>query len=151
MTENHIHLCAQFRQFEVKQKEGLQTDNQMFFRRKNIVLGELDFPVEVLTATLGIELGFMLLCKMGLVFMLMVVAMQAQFRRLAKTTRKVMLGRAIVELHVPTHGNEQHHKGHQHRADLQETFFHAAKLVIFSVSKSVNVPKAPLCPTTHAV
>ncbi len=89
----------------------------MFVGRKNVVVGELDLALEVLAAALGIKLGFMLLREMGFVFVLMVVAMQARFRRLAKAARKVMLRRAIVELHVPSHGNEQYHEGQQKRTD----------------------------------
>ena len=112
MPENRAHLCAQFRQVKVREKEGLQADNQLFVGRKNVVVGELDLALEVLAATLGIELGFMLLREMGFVFVLMVVAMQARPRRLAKAARKVMLRRAIVELHVPPDRNEQHREGH---------------------------------------
>ena len=89
----------------------------MFVGRKNVFVGELDFALEVLAAALGIELGFMLLREMGFVVVLMVVAMQARFRRLAKAARKVVVFSTIVELHVPPDRNEQHREGQQKRTD----------------------------------
>ena len=102
-------------------------DMNVFFWRKNVVVSKLDFALEVLAAALCIELDFMRLREMGFVFVLMVVAMQARLRRLAEAPRQVMLCRAVVEFHVPTHGDEKHHKGQQHSADLQQSFFHGRK------------------------
>ena len=46
-------------------------DVKMFFWRKNVVISELDFALEILTTALCIELNFMLLHKMGFMVMLM--------------------------------------------------------------------------------
>lgn len=85
------------------QDKGLEMDVKVFFERKNEVVGELDFALEILAAAFCIELDFMWLREMSLVFVLMLKAMQARLRRLAKAPRQVMLCRTIMELHVPTH------------------------------------------------
>ena len=54
------------------QDEGMQADNQLFLWRKNEVIGELDFAVEVLTATFGVEL-YDILRQRGFHFVLMMV------------------------------------------------------------------------------
>ena len=90
----------------------LEMDVKVFFGRKNEVVGELDFALEVLAAAFRIELDFMRLREMSLVFVLMLKAMQARLRRLAEAARQMVFRRAVVELHVPAHRNEKHHKGH---------------------------------------
>ena len=40
----------------MRQDNGLQVDNQVFVRRKNEVVGELNLAVEIVTATFGVEL-----------------------------------------------------------------------------------------------
>ena len=105
----------------------LEMDVKVFFGRKNEVVGELDFALEVLAAAFRIELDFMRLREMSLVFVLMLKAMQARLRRLAEAPRQVMLCRAIMELHVPTYRDEKHRKGHQKGTDLKQSFFHGRK------------------------
>ena len=56
VVENRADLAANLRQVEMRQDKRLQIENQMFDRRKNIVVGELNGTFEVLTATLGVEL-----------------------------------------------------------------------------------------------
>ena len=111
------------------QDEGLQADNQVFVRRKNKVIGELDFAVEVLTATFGVEL-YDILRQRGFHFVLMMVipAMHAVVRGIAQTTRRMVVFGAIMELHVPTDRDKQHDEGHQERTDLQQSLFHGAKV-----------------------
>ena len=94
-------------------------DVKMFFWRKNVVISELDFALEILTTALCIELNFMLLHKMDFMIMLMFKAMQACLRRFAETPCQMVVFGAIVELHVPTHRNEEHQEGHHKGADMQ--------------------------------
>ena len=56
VVKDHLHLVAQLRQIEMRQDKGLQADKQVFVGWKNEVVGELDFAVEILAATFGIEL-----------------------------------------------------------------------------------------------
>ena len=109
------------------QYKGLQLDNQMFVGRKNIVVGELDLAVEVLTAAFGVELDGVVRHEMDLVLMLQ--TMVARLCRIDETARQMLVFRAIVELHVPTHRDETHHKCHHEGNYLQPLLFHAAKIV----------------------
>ena len=111
------------------QDEGLQADNQVFVRRKNKVIGELDFAVEVLTATFGIELHD-IVRQSGFRFMLVIVipAMHAFVGCIEKAACRMVLFGAIVELHIPTDRDKQHDEGHQERTDLQQSLFHGAKV-----------------------
>ncbi len=111
------------------QDEGLQADNQVFVRRKNKVIGELDFAVEVLTATFGVEL-YDILRQRGFHFVLMMVipAMHAFVGCIEKAACRMVLFGAIMELHVPTDRDKQHDEGHQERTDLQQSLFHGAKV-----------------------
>ena len=64
-----------------------------------------------------------------LMLVFVVEAVQASFRCcFAETARQVMVFRAIVEFDIPAHRNEEHHPSHQHGPDLQQSFFHAAKI-----------------------
>ena len=107
----------------------------MLLRRKNEVVGELNDAFEILAAAFGIELNHILMHEMSLVLMLMPQTMQARLRRLTEATRQMMVFGAIMELHVPTHRDEKHHKGHHHGTDLQDSFFHAAKIGKISYGK----------------
>ena len=100
----------------------------MFLGRKNEVVRELDDALKAFATTFGIEMNLFLLHKVGFVSMLMVKAMQARFRRIDKATRQLVVFGAVMELDIPADGDEQHHKCHQTRADLQQPFFHAAKI-----------------------
>ena len=108
----------------------------MFVRRKNEVVGELDDAFEVLAAAFGVELHHILMCEVGFMLMLVPNAMMARLCRIDKASRQLVVFGAIVELHVPTHRDEKHHKGHHQRSDLQDSFFHAAKIGIFLQPKS---------------
>ena len=56
VVEDRVDLGANLRQAEMRQDKGLQIDNQMLVGRKNEVVGELYFAVEVLAATFCVEL-----------------------------------------------------------------------------------------------
>ena len=64
--------------------KGLKMDVKVFFGRKNKVVGELDLALEVLAATLRIELYLMRLREMSFMFVLMLKAMGTSLRRLAE-------------------------------------------------------------------
>ena len=135
VVEDHAHVMANLHQIQIRQDKGLQVDNQVFVRRKNEVVGELDDVVEVLAAAFGIELKDVGVCEMRLVFvhMLMSHAVQARLRRINETARQMVVFGAIMELHVPSHRDEEHHKGHEQRTDFQQPFFHAAKIGNFQL------------------
>ena len=126
----------------------------MFVGRKNVVVGELDLAVEVVAAALGAEMDDIVRQVRFLVLMPVLVMMpRAMHTRrccINEATRKVVVFIAIMKLYVPPDRNEQHRKGHQKGADLKQAFFHAAKLIIFSVSTSANDPKRQPCPTSRA-
>ena len=103
---------------------------KVFFGRKNKIVGELDFALEIFAAAFRIELDFMRLREMDFVFVLMLKAMQTRLRRIAETARQMMVFGAIVELHVPSHRDEEHHESHQKRTGFQPMFFHGAKIQI---------------------
>lgn len=97
----------------MRQDDGLQVDNQLFVRRKNEVVGELYLTVEVVTATFGIEMHN-IERQRGFHFMFMIVSQTMHTIRgsIAETAHHVMVFGAIVELHIPSSRDEQHHKGH---------------------------------------
>ena len=111
------------------QDEGLHADNQVFVRRKNKVIGELDLAIEVIAAAFGIELHD-IVRQSGFRFMLVIVipAMHAFVGCIEKAACRMVLFGAIVELHIPTDRDKQHGKGHQERTDLQQSLFHGAKV-----------------------
>ena len=100
----------------------------MFFKRKNIVVSELDDALKAFATTFGIEMNLFLLHKVGFVSMLMVKAMQARLRCIDEATRQLMVFGAVMELDIPSNRDEQHDNSHQKGADLQQPFFHAAKI-----------------------
>ena len=57
-------------------------------------------------------MNLFLLHRMGFKSMLMVEAMQARLRRIDKATRQLVVFGAVMELHVPTDRNKQHHECH---------------------------------------
>ena len=115
------------------QDEGLQAENQVFVRRKNVVVGELDLAIEVLAAAFGVELEAVLWHSVGLMLVLVAMAMHARLCSVNEAARHMMVFSAIVELHVPTHRDEKHHKGHHQGSDTQDSFFHAAKIRNFCI------------------
>ena len=111
------------------QDEGMQADNQLFLWRKNEVIGKLDFAIKVIAAAFGIELHD-IVRQSGFHFMLVMVtpAMHAVIGCIAQAACHVVVFGAIVELHIPTDRDKQHGKGHQEGTDLQQSFFHGAKV-----------------------
>ena len=120
------------------QDEGLQIDNQVFVNRKNIVVGELDLAIEIVAAAFGIELDPIKLPKVHFGFfmlLLMVKAMHTMVCHCTKAARQQVVFGTVMELHVPTHRDEQHHECHQKGADVQQPFFHGAKIGNFVFSQ----------------
>lgn len=104
---------------EMDKDKRLEMDVKLFVRRKNKVVGELDFAVEVIAAAFGVELHD-IVRQSGFRFMLMMVtpAMHAVVGGIAQAARHVVVFGAIVELHVPTDRDIQHDEGHQKGTDL---------------------------------
>ena len=133
VVEDRADLGADLRQVEMRQDKGLQINNQMLVGRKNEVVGELDLAVEVLAAALGVELDDVVQHNSFHLMMLVMVpqAMHAFSGGITEATRDMMIFGAVMELHVPADRDKQHGKSHQKGADLQQTFFHTAKIDIF--------------------
>ena len=136
-TMQHL-LCLRQQLLKVVTNEDkrMNLNIKVFLGRKNEVVGELNDAFEILAAAFGIELKHILMHKMGLVLVLMPQTMQTRLRCLSEAARQMMVFGAIMELHVPTHRDEKHHKGHHQGADLQNSFFHAAKIGIILLHKS---------------
>lgn len=132
--EHLLRLWHQFLKAMMCKDQWLEMDVQMFFRRKNEVVRKLYLAIEILAATLGTELYLILLRQAGfmpvpmLMLVLMSLAMSTRLRRVDEATPKMVIFSAIVELHIPTHRDEEHHKGHQEGPKLQDSFFHGAKI-----------------------
>ena len=123
-------LCLRQQVEDVKMGEGkrLKMNVKVFVGRKNEIVGELDDALEVLAAAFGVELKTVLMHKMGLVFVLVTEAMWTRLRSIDETAGQMVVFGAIVELHIPSHRDEEHHKGHAQRTDFEQPFFHAAKI-----------------------
>ncbi len=97
-----------------------KVDVEVFVSRKNVIVGELDDAVEVVAAAFGAELYDVV--RQGLFGILVSVmvphAMHALGGGIAEAAHEMVVLGAIVELNVPAHGNEEHHKGHQKGAEL---------------------------------
>ena len=128
MIEGLLGLRQQVLKVEMGEDKRLEMNVKVFLWRKNIVIGKLDDAFKILTAAFGIELDFMRLHKMSLVFMFMGKAMRTRFCSIDETSRQMMLFGAVVEFDIPTHRNEKHHEGHQKGTDLPQSFFHGAKV-----------------------
>ena len=101
----------------------------MFVGRKNEVVGKLDLAVEVLTTAFGLELDDIERLD-GLRFLVIMMVSQTMYAfsgGVAKTARDMVVFGAVMELYVPAYRDEQHHKGHQKGADLQQPLFHGRK------------------------
>ena len=124
-------LCLRQQLLKVKMDEDkrLEMDVKLFVKRKNEVVGELDLAVEVIAAAFGIELHD-IVRQSRFHFMLVIVipAMYAVVGCIAQTACQMVVFGAIVELHIPTNRDKQHGKGHQEGTDLQQSFFHGAKV-----------------------
>ena len=128
MMQHLLCLRQQVEDVEIGEGKRLKMNVKVFFGRKNVVVGELDQALEVLATTFGIELQAMVLYKMSLMLMFVGKAMHTRFCRIDKTAAQMVVFGAIVELHVPTHRDEKHHESHHRGTDLQDSFFHAAKV-----------------------
>ena len=131
VVEDLSHLNEDFIQVKMWQNKRLQTDNQLFFKRKNKVVGELDFAVEIVAAAFGAELERIVLPKMCFSFFVlkfMVEAMQTMVYHCTEAARQLMVFGAVMELHIPSNRDKQHGKGHQEGTDLQQSLFHGAKV-----------------------
>ena len=131
--------------------KGLKMNVKVFVGRKNEVVGKLNHTLEVLAAAFGVELQAMVLYKTNLVLVFVGKAMHTRFRRVDETASQMVVFGAIVELHVPTHRDEEHHKSHHHGTDLQDSFFHAAKVQKnhASSAKRFKAPSSRRC-TVHS-
>ena len=85
------------------ESKGLEMNIQVFFGRKNVVVGELDEALEILAATFGVELQVVVLYKMSLMLVFVGEAMHTRFSRIDETAGQMMVFGAIVELYVPAH------------------------------------------------
>ena len=75
---------------------------------------------------------------MSFMFVFMAVAMWTRLGRIDEAAGQMVVFGAIVELHVPTHRDEKHHEGHHHGTDLQDSFFHAAKIRKIRIFAALN-------------
>ena len=114
-------LQRQFKNVEMKEGKGLEMKRKVFFGRKSETIGELYLAAEIVAATFRLEMY----CN-GMVFMHF---MRLDRRSQADTARELTARPAIMESHVPAYRDEQHHKGHQKRTNLQKSFFHGAKIM----------------------
>ena len=97
---------------EMDEDKRLEKEVLLFFGRKNVVVGKLNLAFEVLAAAFGVELEAVLWHSMGLMLVLMAMAMHARLCGVNEAACQMVVFGAIVELHVPTHRDEEHHKGH---------------------------------------
>lgn len=115
VVEDLSHLNEDFIQVKMWQNKRLQTDNQLFFKRKNKVVGELDFAVEIVAAAFGAELEWIVLPKMSFGFCVlkfMVEAMQTIVCHCTEAARQLMVFSAVMELHIPSDRDKQYHECH---------------------------------------
>ena len=94
----------------------LTRNGDMFFRRKSVIVSELNLAVEIFAAAFCIKMNDLeMLLKFSNIHVMvrMVLAVLAKARRIAKTAQNMMVFGAIVEIYVPTYRNEEHQKRHQ--------------------------------------
>ena len=88
-------------------------DVDVFVRRKNVVVGKLNLAVEVVAAAFGIEMeDFVKRDRLRFVLMMVTQAMHTLRSGIAETACHMMILGAVMELHVPSNGDKEHHKGH---------------------------------------
>lgn len=134
MMPRLLCLRQQFLKVEMDEGKRLEMDVKLFVRRKNEVIGELDFAVEVIAATFGVELhDIVRQSSFHFVLMMVTPAMHAVVGCIAQAARHVVVFGAVMELHVPTDRDKQHDEGHQKGPDLQQPFFHATKVMFFCI------------------
>ena len=117
-----LYLRQQLLKIEMSEDNRLQMDVDVFFRRKNEVVSELDLAVEVFAAAFGVEMDDLMKrgrCRFVLMMVMMTQAMHAFRGSIDKTAGYMVVLGAVMELHVPSHRDEQHHKGRQKGTDLQ--------------------------------
>ena len=91
----------------------LEMNVDVFVRRKNVVVGKLDLAVEVIAAAFGIEMEDLVKRdRLRFVLMMVTQAMHAFRGGIAETARHVVILGTIMDLHVPSHRDKQHHKSH---------------------------------------
>ena len=114
-------LCLRHRvlQVEVDEDKRLKMDVQMLVRRKNVVVGELDLAVVIVAAAFGVIVDDVVrhVCNSRLMAVMMSHAMHTSCFGIDKTAGQVVVLSAVMELHVPTHRDEQHGKSHQKGSD----------------------------------
>ena len=71
LLECQLCLWHQIKMGKMDKGKRLKMDVKMFFWRKNVVISELDFALEVFTTAFCIELNFMQLRKVDFMVMLM--------------------------------------------------------------------------------
>lgn len=113
MMQGLLCLRHQVLQIKVDEDKRLQIEVQLLVRRKNEVVGELDLAVEVIAAAFGIEMEDLVKRdRLRFVLMMVTQAMHAFRGGIAETARHVVVLGAVMELHVPSHRDKQHHKSH---------------------------------------
>ena len=97
------------------QNEGLQADDQVFVSRKNKVVGKLDLAVEIVAAAFGgiVDNVVRHVRSNRLMAVMVTHAMHTSCFGIDKTAGQVVILGAVMELHVPSHRDEEHRKGHQ--------------------------------------
>ena len=109
MLECLLCLRHQVEETEMGEDKRLEMDVKVFLWRKNVVVGKLDESLEVFAAAFGVELKAVLRHEMGLVLVFVVEAMHARLGRIDEAACQMMVFGTIMELHVPSHGDEKHH------------------------------------------
>ena len=112
--------------------DNLEENNQLFYGRKRVIVGETDRAVEIFaTAFVAKMHHFIMLGELGSIHrvMMMVVAMLTKLRSIAKAAHQMIFIGTIVEVDIPAYRDEEHHERHQQGTDFQQVRFHAAKVI----------------------
>ena len=113
MMKGLLYLRQQLLKIEMREDYRLEMNVDVFVRRKNVVVGKLDLAVEVIAAAFGIEMEDLVKRdRLRFVLMMVTQAMHAFRGGIAETARHVVVLGAVMELHVPSHRDKQHHKSH---------------------------------------
>ena len=131
-AENLLDFLQQFHDIEMRQQSRLQENDDLFFRRKSVIVSELNLAVEIFAAAFCIKMNDLeMFLKFSNIHVMvrMVLAVFAKARRIAKTAQNMMVFGAIVEIYIPAYRNKGHQKCNQQGSYLQNAVFHAAKIV----------------------
>ena len=112
----------------MKEDERLVMKILELFRCKYVLISELYLAIEVVAAALGIEMrrrGMVLVAFLAALGVTEALCVHWQTHSDVACHR--VARRAVMEAHIPTDRDEQHHKGQQKTTDLQQTFFHGRK------------------------